>query len=105
YGCKLHLLMNQEGEIVNSDLSNGHIADLKKVEDLVNGLSATVYGDRGYISQPLKETLKEQGIDLITYPRKNMRVTLLPFSDEFHLRQRKRIETLIGLLKEKYHLV
>ncbi len=28
--------MNQEGEIVNSDLSNGHIADLKKVEDLVN---------------------------------------------------------------------
>ncbi|MEX0570689.1 transposase, partial [Acinetobacter baumannii] len=77
----------------------------KKVEDLVNGLSATVYGDRGYISQPLKETLKEQGIDLITYPRKNMRVTLLPFSDEFHLRQRKRIETLIGLLKEKYHLV
>ncbi|MEX0570635.1 transposase, partial [Acinetobacter baumannii] len=77
----------------------------KKVEDLVNGLSATVYGDRGYISQPLKETLKEQGIDLITYQRKNMRVTLLPFSDEFHLRQRKRIETLIGLLKEKYHLV
>ena len=71
----------------------------------MNGLSATVYGDRGYISQPLKETLKEQGIDLITYPRKNMRVTLLPFSDEFHLRQRKRIETLIGLLKEKYHLV
>ncbi len=40
YGCKLHLLMNQEGEIVNSDLSNGHIADLKKVEDLVNGLSS-----------------------------------------------------------------
>ena len=29
----------------------------------------------------------------------------MPFSDEFHLRQRKRIETLIGLLKEKYHLV
>lgn len=83
YGCKLHLLMNQEGEIVNSDLSNGHIADLKKVEDLVNGLSATVYGDRGYISQPLKETLKEQGIDLITYPRKNMRVTLLPFLMNF----------------------
>ena len=54
--------------------------------------------------KPLKETLKEQGIDLITYPRKNMKVTLLPFSDEFHLRQRKRIETLIGLLKEKYHL-
>ncbi|WHP06129.1 IS982 family transposase [Acinetobacter corruptisaponis] len=105
YGCKLHLLMNHQGEIVNSDISNGHIADIRKVEKLVDGLSARVYGDRGYISQALKETLKEQGIDLITYPRKNMKVMLLPFSDEFHLRQRKRIETLIGLLKEKYHLV
>jgi hypothetical protein len=34
-----------------------------------------------------------------------MQASRLPFSDEYHLRQRKRIETLIGLLKEKYHLV
>ncbi len=26
------------------------------------------------------------------YPRKNMRVSLLPFSDEYHLRQRKKID-------------
>lgn len=34
-----------------------------------------------------------------------MQVSQLPFSDEYHLRQRKRIETLIGLSKDKYHLV
>ena len=34
-----------------------------------------------------------------------MRVSLLPFSNKYHLRQRKITENLIGLLKEKYHLV
>ena len=34
-----------------------------------------------------------------------MQVSQLPFPDEYHLRQRKIIETLIGLPKEKYHLV
>ena len=105
YGCKLHLLMNSEGQIVNTVLSPGHIADIRKIEELVDGLLATVYGDRGYIGKSIKTKLLEQDIDLITYPRKNMRVSLLPFSDEYHLRQRKKIETLIGLLKEKYHLV
>jgi hypothetical protein len=32
YGCKLHIVMNQFGEIVCSALSNGHIADIKMVE-------------------------------------------------------------------------
>ena len=105
YGCKLHLLMNSEGQIVKTVLSTGHIADIIKIEELVDGLLATIYGDRGYIGKSIKTKLLEQDIDLITYPRKNMRVSLLPFSDEYHLRQRKKIETLIGLLKEKYHLV
>ena len=105
YGCKLHLLMNSEGEIFNTILSNGHVADIKKIEELVDGLSAVIYGDRGYIGQQVKAKLLEKGIDLITYSRKNMQKMPLPFSDEFHLRQRKRIETLIGLLKDKYQLV
>jgi hypothetical protein len=32
YGCKLHIVMNQFGEIVSSGLSNGHVADIKMVE-------------------------------------------------------------------------
>ncbi len=55
-------------------------------------LLATVYGDRGYIGKSIKTKLLEQDIDLITYPRKNMRVSLLPFSDEYHLRQRKKLK-------------
>ncbi len=82
YGCKLHIVMNQLGEIVNSALSNGHIADIKMVE----GVEAKLYADRGYISQELKTKLNEQGIDLITYHRKNMQSVQLCSSDEYHLK-------------------
>ena len=67
YGCKLHIVMNQLGEVVCSALSNGHVADIRMVDYLVECLEVKLYADRGYISQDLKNRLKEQGIDLITY--------------------------------------
>ncbi|OTG73250.1 IS982 family transposase [Acinetobacter sp. ANC 4169] len=105
YGCKLHIVMNQLGEIVCSALSNGDVASIKMVEQLVEGLQAKLYADRGYISQELKSKLKEQDIDLITYHRKNMKSVELPESDEYHLKQRNKIETLFSLLKGQYNLV
>lgn len=97
--------MNQFGEIVNSALSNGHIADIKIVEQWVDGLKAKLYADRGYISQELKSRLKVQGTDLITYHRNNMKSVQLSTLDEYHLKQRNKIETLFSLLKGQYHLV
>lgn len=105
FGCKLHLIMNQSGDMVSTALSNGHTADIKMVEQLVEGLKAKLYADRGYISQELKSRLKVQGTDLITYHRKNMKSVQLSTADEYHLKQRNKIETLFSLLKGKYHLV
>lgn len=72
---------------------------------MVEGLIARVYADRGYISQKPKDHLARQGIDLVTYQRKNMQAIKLPFIDEYYLRQRNKIETLFSLLKCKYRLV
>lgn len=105
YGCKLHIVMNPFGEISSSALSSGHIADIKMVEQLVDGLKAKLYADRGYISQGLKSKLNHQYIDLITYHRKNMQKVELSKEDEYHLRQRNKIETLFSLLKGTYNLV
>ena len=105
FGCKLHLLMNQSGGIVNTVLSNGHTADIKMVEQLVKGMTAKLYADRGYISQELKSRLRVQGVDLITYHRKNMKSIQLLKADEYHLKQRNKIETLFSLLKGTYNLV
>lgn len=74
FGCKLHMAMNADGDMVSTALSNRHIADIKMVEDLVNGFKATVYADRSYVSHGLKEKLKLQGVDLVTNHRKNMQV-------------------------------
>ncbi len=105
FGCKLHLLMNQSGGIVNTILSNGHTADIKMVEQLVKGMTAKLYADRGYISHKLKSRLKDQDIDLMTYHRKNMQAIKLSKADNYHLKQRNKIETLFSLLKGTYNLV
>lgn len=105
FGCKLHVVMNADGDMVSTALSNGHIADIKMVEELVKGFKATIYADRGYISQSLKENLKLQEIDLVTYHRKNMQVIQLSQIDQHYLKQRNKIETLFSLLKGQYNLV
>lgn len=75
------------------------------VEDLVEGMEGKIYEDRGYINQNLKSRLKDQGIDSIIYHRKNMQSNQLCASDEYHLKQRNKIETLFSLLKGQYNLV
>lgn len=105
FGCKLHVVMNTDGDMVSTALSNGHVADIRMIEELVKGFKATIYADRGYISQSLKENLKLQEIDLVTYHRKNMKVIQLSKLDQHYLRQRNKIETLFSLLKVQYNLV
>ena len=96
--------MNQSGNLISTALSNGHTADIKMVEQLIMGLKAKLYADHGF-SHNLKQSLKEQSIELITYHRKNMQTVSLSKTDEYHLRQRNKIETLFSLLKGQYNLV
>ena len=63
------------------------------------------YGDRGYISQDLKSKFKDHDIDLMTDHRRNMQSIQLGKSDEYHLKQHNKIETLFSLLKGQYNLV
>ncbi len=87
FGCKLNLSMNQSGDIVSTAYRMGiQQADLKMLEQLVEGLKAKLHADRGYISQELKSNLKNQDIDLTTYHQKNMKSIQLSTSDEYHLK-------------------
>ncbi|SFJ15096.1 transposase, partial [Nitrosomonas sp. Nm34] len=62
-------------------------------------LFGKLFGDRGYISQPLFEQLWEQGVQLITKVRKNMKNKLLPLFDKLLLCKRSIIETVNDPLK------
>ena len=52
-----------------------------------------IFGDRGYISETLKDKLGTQGIEFITYHRKNIRQVELSPEDEIMLS--KKIKTFI----------
>ena len=53
YGFKLHLIVNDEGELLAFQPTPGHVDDRQPVPRLVQGLFGQPFGDRGYISQVL----------------------------------------------------
>jgi Transposase DDE domain len=100
YGFKLHLVVNDRGELLAFCLTPGNLDDHKPVPRLVRRLVGRLVGDKGYISAPLAEQLfLAHGLRLITKLRKNMRNILLPFAEKLLLRKRALIETIIDQLK------
>jgi len=100
YGFKLHLVVNDRGELLPFCLTPGNLYDRKPVPLLVRRLFARLFGDKGSISQPLAQWLfLAQGLRCITQLRKNMRNHLIEFSDRLLLRNRALIETIIDQLK------
>ncbi len=104
FGFKLHLIINEKGEVLGIQLTPGNTDDRKPLPDLVVGLHGSLYGDKGYISKDMRETLRQQGINLIYKVRKNMKPEPLSTSDEEWLRKRVIIESVIKELKTQTQL-
>jgi hypothetical protein len=101
YGFKLHLVINQYGEVLAFTLTPGNVDDRKPVPKLVRGLFGKLFGDKGYLSQSLFETLLEQGLQLITGIKARMKNRLMVISDKLLLRKRYIIETINDQLKNQ----
>jgi hypothetical protein len=99
YGFKLHLIVNDQGELLAFHLTPGNVDDRKPVAKLARGLYGKLFGDRGYISKALQEVLSEQNLQLITKIKKNMKNRLLSVWDQLLLRKRALIETINDQLK------
>ena len=87
------------GELLACCLTAANVDDRKPVPRLLKGLHGKVFGDRGYISQALFDTLSAHGVQLITKLRKDMKNKLLPMLDKLLLRKRSLIETVNDQLK------
>ena len=98
-GFKLHLVVNDQGDILAFQLTSGNIHDLIPVEDLVKKLFGWLFGDRGYLSSKMFRTLYEKGIKLITTIRKNMKNKLIDPWEKLLLRSRGLIESVNNRLK------
>lgn len=100
FGFKLHLVVNERGELLNIILTPGNIDDRKPVPQLLQQLFGKVFADKGYVSQKLaKQLLNTAGIQLITKLKRKMKQRLMPLNDRLLLRKRSIIETIIDQLK------
>lgn len=99
FGFKLHLVINDKGEFMAFKLTAGNVDDRKPVPDLVKKLTGKLFGDKGYISQELFEKLFQQGLQLVTRIKSNMKNKLMPLIDKILLRKRALIETVNDQLK------
>jgi transposase len=99
YGFKLHLIVNDQGELLTFLLTPGNVDDRAPVPDMTRDLFGLLVGDKGYISQKLFAELYEQGLKLVTPIRKNMKNRLMHLEEKLLLRKRAIIETVNDQLK------
>ena len=99
YGFKLHVTVSDCGELLGWQVTPGNIDDRRPVPKLVKRLFGKLFGDLGYLSEPLKIVLREQNLELVTKLKKNMKNQFLNLSDKLLLRKRAIIESVFDQLK------
>lgn len=102
YGFKLHLSINDQGEILGFCLTAGNVDDrnLNVIEHLTRDMSGKLFADKGYISQKLFDKLWDNGVQLITKQKKNAKNKVpINLYDRIMLRKRAVIESVNDFLK------
>jgi hypothetical protein len=99
YGFKLHLIINDRGEILAFQLTPGNISDVSMAETISKGILGKLFGDKGYVSAKLTKQLFERGLHLFTTVKSKMKQKLLSLRDKLLLRKRSIIETVNDQLK------
>ena len=103
YGFKLHLVHNDQGQIIDFQLTPGNVHDNKvlKCRRFMKKVYGKLFGDKGYIvNKEVFDTLFLRGIHLITKLRKNMKTQMItPIEDALYMRKRAISETIIDQLK------
>ena len=99
YGFKLHLIINDCGELLAVTITPGHTDDRVPVPNVVPNLFGKLFGDKGYISQKLFESLFAEDVQLITKLKTKMKNKLMPMFDKMMTRKRAIIESVNDQLK------
>jgi len=99
FGFKLHLVTNDCGALLSLRLTPGNVDDRQPVPEMVKGRFGKFFGDKGYISQPLFETLFDEQVQLVTKLKARMKPRLVSMFDKLMLRKGVIIESVIDQLK------
>jgi len=101
FGFKLHVVINHVGEILSFWVTPGNIDDrnISVVTRLTKKLWGLLFGDRGYISQPLFECLFKRGLKLVTKIKKGMKNKIMMIYEKLFLRKRNIVESANNIFK------
>ena len=99
FGFKLHLVINQNGEILSVAITRGNVDDRTPVHQILKIFKGKIYADKGYISNKLFKSLYKKGIKIITGIKKNMKNKFIDIEEKLMLRKRSIIETINDVLK------
>jgi hypothetical protein len=103
FGFKGHLLTNQDGLIVDFEITPANGDEQESLLDLAIPRTIVI-ADKGLLGAKLKEKLKEKDVEIHTPLRKNMKETK-PKSFIFHIMNiSRKIETVIGQLTDSFNI-
>jgi IS5 family transposase len=106
FGFKLHIIINDSMDIVAFKFTKGSVSDIAALDKkMVEHISGYLIGDKGYIGKEKAQKLRENNVNLITRPRKNMKK--LPVSKKIlnMISKRQIVETTFSLLKSKFSII
>lgn len=104
YGFKLHVVINEIGQIHSAKLTAGNVDDRIPVPRLVRHLTGLLFGDKGYIKSELFNSLYFKGLKLVTGIKKTMKNMPMILFEKQMLRKRSIIETVFDYFKNKFEM-
>ena len=105
HGFRGHLVIALSGVVTSCTVTAANVDERQATWEVLDDEIELLLGDKGYLSRFFASLLKqEQGITLWTRVRKNMTPTAPRWLDGLFGKVRRRIETVIGQLVERFHL-
>jgi hypothetical protein len=102
YGMKLHILVDEGGNLLGVTITPGNVDERTQVKKLVGDImNSLLIADAGYIKEILKEELFEKnGIQFVTGVKRTMKKLMSPEQHSL-LKARQLVETVIGSVKHR----
>ena len=104
YGLKANLLIDLRGVVVGMTVTAANVDERDSAYDLLSVIEGLLLGDKGFIRPQFKADCEAMGIDLQTPLRKNMKERRPRWWLKLLRRLRKRVETVISQLEQRFGL-
>lgn len=104
YGFKGHIVINLSGMIIDYTFASANCDERDVAPEITQNINGLLGADKGYLRPELKQYYEYQDIDLQTPYRKNMVDKRPKESMRILMNARRKIETVIGQLTDRFHI-